>query len=75
MVVKILLFVISFILVFFTCLLLTHNIQVLQLTATPLLVAVVESFLTMLDVQELNPPFSAALIKESESTTASTMKM
>ena len=62
-------------LLFCACLLLTYNIQVLQLTAIPLLVAVVGSFLTMLDVQELNPPFSVALIEELESTTANTMKM
>ena len=74
MIVKISLLVISFILLFCTCLLLTHNMQVLQLTATSLPVAVVESFLTMLDAEELNSLFSAAQTVELGSTTANTMK-
>ena len=40
-----------------------------------LAVAVVESFLTMLDAEELSPLFSAAQIVELESTPASTVKM
>ena len=50
--------------------------QVLQLTAMPTLaVAVVESFLTMLDVEAPSPLSSAAQIKELVSTTANTVKM
>ena len=75
MIVKISLFVISFILLFCTCLLLTHITQVLQLTATSLPVALVESFLTMLDAEELSPLFSAAQTVGLESITANTMKM
>ena len=40
-----------------------------------LAVAVVESFLTMLDAEELNPLSSAAQIVELESTAASMVKM
>ena len=40
-----------------------------------LAVAVVESFLTMLDAEELSPLFSAAQIVELESTAASMVKM
>ena len=40
-----------------------------------LAVAVVESFLTMLDAEELNPLSSAAQIVELESTAASMGKM
>ena len=40
-----------------------------------LAVAVVESFLTMLDAQGLNPLSSAAQIVELESTAANTVKM
>ena len=48
----------------------------LQLTAMPILAeAVVESFLTMLDAEELSPLSSAAQIKELGSTAASTTKM
>ena len=74
-IVKISLFVINFILLFCTCLLLTHITQVLQLTATSLPVALVESFLTMLDAEELSSLSSAAQIKELGSTPANTMKM
>jgi len=50
--------------------------QVLQLTAMPTLAeAVVESFLTMLDAEELSPLFSAAHIVELEFTAANTVKM
>ena len=53
-----------------------HFIQVLQLIAMPTLAeAMVESFLTMLDAEELNPLSSAAQIKELVSTAASTVKM
>ena len=53
-----------------------HFIQVLQLTEMPTLaVALVESFLTMLDAEELNPLSSAAQIVELESTAASMVKM
>ena len=53
-----------------------HFIQVLQLTAMPTLVeAVVESSLTMLDVQGLSLLSSAAQIKELVSTAASTVTM
>ena len=53
-----------------------HFIQVLQLTAMPTLVeAVVESSLTMLDVQGLSLLSSAAQIKELVSTAASMVKM
>ena len=47
----------------------------LQLIPIPLAVVVVESFLTMLDAQELSPLSSTAQIVELESTTASTVKM
>ena len=50
--------------------------QVLQLTAMPTLAeAVVESFLTMLDAQEVSPLFSAAQIVELVSTAVNTVKM
>ena len=50
--------------------------QVLQLIAVPTLAeAVVESFLTVLDVQGLSLLSSAAQIMELESTAASTVKM
>ena len=53
-----------------------HFIQVLQLTAMPTLVeALVESFLTMLDVQGRSLLSSAAQIKELVSTAASMVKM
>ena len=53
-----------------------HFIQVLQLTAMPTLVeALVESFLTMLDVQGQSLLSSAAQIKELVSTAASMVKM
>ena len=53
-----------------------HFIQVLQLTAMPILVeALVESFLTMLDVQGRSLLSSAAQIKELVSTAASMVKM
>jgi len=49
---------------------------VLQLTAMPTLAeAVVESFLTMLDAQEVSPLFSAAQIVELVSTAVNTVKM
>ena len=52
------------------------SLQVLQLTAMPALaVAVVESFLTMLDAEEPSPLSSVALIVELEFTAAPTMKM
>ena len=52
------------------------SLQVLQLTPEPALaVALVESFLTILDAEELSPLSSAAHIKELEYTTASTTKM
>ena len=48
----------------------------LQLTAMPTLAeAVVESFLTMLDAEELSPLFSAAQIVELVSTAVNTVKM
>ena len=48
----------------------------LQLTAMPTLAeAVVESFLTMLDAQEVSPLFSAAQIVELVSTAVNTVKM
>ena len=54
-----------------------HNSpQVLQLTAMPTLAeAVVESFSTMLDAEELSLLFSAAQTVELESTAANTVEM
>ena len=49
--------------------------QVLLLIAMPLAVAVVESFWTMLDAEELSPFSSTAQIMELESTAANTVKM
>ena len=50
--------------------------QVLQLTTMPTLAeAVVESFLTMLDAEELSPLFSAAQIVELEFIAANTVEM
>ena len=64
------------IVVIVTCIHVGWSLQVLQLTPMPALaVALVESFLTMLDAEAPSPLSSDAHIKGLEYTTANTMKM